>query len=115
MPDGGFFQRAVVTLDGGGSTITLTFYEPPRARTYVLSERPSDGGAPTLLSARIDGDPYISRGGTVRVTRSTGTEVEGEFDARISCCGNSFANVPGKEARVQGRFVAVIGEGQESR
>ena len=105
-PEGGFFSEAAVFLESpSGESVEIAFYEAPRVRRYPV-ESPTTSGAVALLGARVGGDTYGSEGGSVAVTRVTDAEIEGEFSVPVECCGNSFAGVPGKEARVRGRFLA---------
>jgi hypothetical protein len=108
FPEEGFFNRATVMLVGtAGQTVTVAFYEPPRTRTYAV-ESPTTTGAVAYVGAHVDGDNYSSKGGTVTLTRVSDAVIEGTFNADIECCGNSFAGIPGRDARLRGRFSATI-------
>ena len=106
FPEDGFFNRATVTLVGAaGRTVEVAFYEPPRARTYDV-EAPTTTGAVALVGASVSGDNYGSKEGTVTLTRVSDAVIEGEIDVDIECCGNSFAGIPGRDARLRGQFSA---------
>ena len=105
-PEEGYFKRAEISLTGAsGQEVGVAIYEVPRERTYRVPE-----SAPTepfaYVGARVDGDNYTTNAGTVRLTLVTDTVIEGEFDAEGRCCGNSFAGIPYREARLRGRFSA---------
>ena len=93
-PDGGFFSEAVVVLEGlSGEGIEIGFYEMPHVRRYPV-ESPTTTGAVALVGATVDGDNYGSGEGSVTVTRVTDTEIEGEFDVSVECCGNCLPPSP---------------------
>ena len=78
-----------------------------------LYVRPVEGGQPDDVQivaqhfqVHSGGEWYFPYGGTVDVEYVSESEVSGEFDVDLRCCGNAFGGIPERTTRARGRFNA---------